>query len=147
MLDYFKPGKFEQGKAAPYGGVCGPQQAGAIVVPPQPFAAGPAVPGPAGIPTLGNANPPSTPLPPPDFGVPPSGRYIRGRTGQTGTVCVSLLPLEVSRGSDGELVINNGVTRATRIAKLLPGVSVRVDVIDDLPIPVGSFPSIGDMIP
>src|SRR5437016_12318442 len=74
MLDYFKPGKFEQGKAAPYGGVCGPQQAGAIVVPPQPFAAGPAVPGPAGIPTLGNANPPSTPLPPPDFGVPPPGR-------------------------------------------------------------------------
>jgi len=56
-------------------------------------------------------------------------------------------PLEVSRGSDGELVINNGVTRATRIAKLLPGTTIRVEVIDDLPIPVGSFPSIGDLIP
>jgi hypothetical protein len=56
-------------------------------------------------------------------------------------------PLEVSRGTDGELVINNGVTRATRIAKLLPGATVRVEVIDDLPIPVGSFPSIGDVIP
>jgi hypothetical protein len=58
-----------------------------------------------------------------------------------------LPPLEVSRGSDGELVINNGVTRATRVAKLLPGVTVRVEVIDDLPIPVASFPSIGDIIP
>jgi hypothetical protein len=56
-------------------------------------------------------------------------------------------PLEVSRGTDGELVINNGVTRATRIAKLTPGTKVRVEVIDDLPVPVGSFPSIGDTIP
>jgi len=58
-----------------------------------------------------------------------------------------MLPIEVSRGTDGLLVINNGVTRATRIAMLLPGVTVRVEVIDDLPIPVGSFPSIGDVIP
>jgi hypothetical protein len=56
-------------------------------------------------------------------------------------------PLEVSRGSDGELVINNGVTRATRVAMLLPGALVRVEVIDDLPVPVGSYPSIGDLVP
>jgi hypothetical protein len=56
-------------------------------------------------------------------------------------------PLEVSRGSDGELVINNGVTRATRVAMLLPGTLVRVEVIDDLPVPVGSYPSIGDLVP
>jgi hypothetical protein len=55
--------------------------------------------------------------------------------------------LEVSRGTDGALVINNGVTRATRIAKLCPGTTVHVEVIDDLSIPVGSFPSIGDLIP
>lgn len=55
--------------------------------------------------------------------------------------------IEVSRGTDGELVINNGVTRATRAAKLAPGSTVRVEVIDDLPIAVGSFPSIGDLIP
>jgi hypothetical protein len=58
-----------------------------------------------------------------------------------------MLPLEVSRGSDGELVINNGVTRATRVALLLPGALVRVEVIDNLPVPVGSYPSIGDLIP
>jgi hypothetical protein len=43
--------------------------------------------------------------------------------------------MQISRGTDGELVINNGVTRATRIAKLSPGTTVRVEVIDDLPIP------------
>ena len=64
-----------------------------------------------------------------------------------GTSVQGMPPLEVSRGADGEFVVNNGVTRATRIAKLLPGVPVRVEVIDDLPIPGGSFASIGDLIP
>lgn len=66
---------------------------------------------------------------------------------QFGASVQAMPPVEVSRGADGELVINNGVTRATRIAKLSPGTLVRVEVIDDLPIPVGSFPSIGDLIP
>ena len=64
-----------------------------------------------------------------------------------GTSMQGMPTLEVSRGTDGELVINNGVTRATRIAKVSPGTTVRVEVIDDLPIPVGSFPSIGDLLP
>jgi hypothetical protein len=55
--------------------------------------------------------------------------------------------LEVSRGTDGEFVINSGVTRATRVAKLLPGVLLRVEVIDDLPAPVGKLPTVGDFVP
>lgn len=55
--------------------------------------------------------------------------------------------VEVSRGTDSELMINDGVTRATRVAKLLPGTLVRVEIIDDLPVPVGKFPSIGDLLP
>jgi hypothetical protein len=55
--------------------------------------------------------------------------------------------IEASRGTDGVLVINNGVTRATRIAKLLPGTLVRVEVIDDLTIPVGTYPKVGDLVP
>lgn len=55
--------------------------------------------------------------------------------------------IEVSRGSDGAMMINNGVTRATRVAKLLPGVLVRVEVIDDYPVAVGRLPTIGDMVP
>lgn len=66
---------------------------------------------------------------------------------QFGSSTQGMPVIEVSRGTDGELVINNGVTRATRIARLSPGTTVRVEVIDDLPIPVGPFPSIGDSIP
>jgi hypothetical protein len=43
----------------------------------------------------------------------------------------------VYRGSDGALVISDGVTPATRIAKLLPGILMRVEVIGDQRIPVG----------
>src|SRR4051812_28476786 len=55
-------------------------------------------------------------------------------------------PLEVSRGSDGELVINDGVTRATRAAKYLPGTPVVVEVTGTLPVAVGGLPSVGDRI-
>ena len=66
---------------------------------------------------------------------------------QFGKSTKGMPPIEVSRGADGEFVINNGVTRATRIAKLSPGTLVTIEVIDDLSIPVASFPSIGDLIP
>ncbi len=55
--------------------------------------------------------------------------------------------VEVYRGTDGELVIYNRVTRATRVAKLLPGQSIRVEVIDDLTTPVGHLPTVGDKLP
>jgi hypothetical protein len=53
----------------------------------------------------------------------------------------------VYRGSDGGLVIFNGVTRATRVAKLLPGVMIRVEVIGNWKIPVGHYPTVGDRLP
>jgi hypothetical protein len=64
-----------------------------------------------------------------------------------GSSVAGMPPLLASRGKDGEFVISDGVTRATRVAKLLPGMPVRIEVIDDLPIPVGSYPSVGDMLP
>ena len=48
---------------------------------------------------------------------------------------------------DGELVIFNGVTRATRIAKLAPGKLVRVEVIGHIRRAGAIFPRIGDLIP
>ena len=56
-------------------------------------------------------------------------------------------PPEVYRGSDGKLMLFNGVTRATRVAKLLPGQLLRVEVIDDLATPVGHLPTIGNTLP
>ena len=56
--------------------------------------------------------------------------------------------LEVTRGANGELMINSGVTRASRIAKLLPGQTVRVDVIDDRPNwDLSKLPTVGDRLP
>ena len=55
--------------------------------------------------------------------------------------------LEVVRGIDGFLLLVNGVTRATRVAKLLPGTMVAVEVISAYPKAVGHLPSIEDMLP
>ena len=55
--------------------------------------------------------------------------------------------LEVSRGSDGELVINSGVTRATRIAKLAPGARVRVELLGRIRRACSPLPKVGDMLP
>jgi hypothetical protein len=55
-------------------------------------------------------------------------------------------PLEVKRGSDGELVIYDGVTRATRVAKYLPGTPITVEVTGQLSSPVGGLPTVGDKL-
>jgi hypothetical protein len=55
--------------------------------------------------------------------------------------------LEVYRGSDDEMMIYDGVMRATRVAKLQPGATVRVEVMRTLSRPVGHLPTIGDMLP
>src|SRR5262245_34514560 len=52
---------------------------------------------------------------------------------QFGKSTVGMLPILVTRGKDGELRIENGVTRAFRAAKLLPGQTVRVEVLETHP--------------
>ena len=63
-----------------------------------------------------------------------------------GTSAVGMPPLQVSRGNDGKLVINDGVTRATRIARYAPGTLVTVEVIDDIPANVATLPTVGDKL-
>src|SRR6187402_2893206 len=53
----------------------------------------------------------------------------------------------VNEGTDGALVIVNGVTRATRIAKLAPGRFVPVEIIARVRRPVGQLPKVGDFLP
>ena len=53
----------------------------------------------------------------------------------------------VYRAIDGELVIYDGVMRATRVAKLLPGQTVPVEVIGDLSSPGRSHPTVGERLP
>ena len=55
-------------------------------------------------------------------------------------------PLIVYEASDGVLVIYNGVTRATRIAKLAPDTKVQVEVIGQLRRAYGSEKTIGELL-
>jgi hypothetical protein len=55
-------------------------------------------------------------------------------------------PLEVKRGNDGGLVIFDGVTRATRVAKYLPGSSVVVEVTGTFPASTRNMPTVGDLL-
>lgn len=64
-----------------------------------------------------------------------------------GRTTAGMPPLEVYRGNDGELMISDGVTRATRIAKLSPGTIVRVEVLDDLRTKFGHLPTVQDRLP
>jgi hypothetical protein len=67
---------------------------------------------------------------------------------QFGNTIAGLPSLQVTRAARGELVINDGVTRASRVAKLLPGQLIRVEVIDDRPAwDVSRLPKIEDTLP
>ncbi len=64
-----------------------------------------------------------------------------------GRSALGMPPPWVYEGTDGVLMLYNGVTRATRIAKLAPGVLIRVEVIGKLPKAFAADPKIGDMLP
>jgi len=64
-----------------------------------------------------------------------------------GASSTGMPPAWVYRGSDGALVLYNGITRATRIAKLAPTTRIRVEVVGELPRPVGGYPKVGDTVP
>lgn len=57
------------------------------------------------------------------------------------------MPPGVYEGTDGVFMLYNGVTRATRIAKLAPGTRMKVEVISKLPKPFAGAPRIRDLLP
>ena len=64
-----------------------------------------------------------------------------------GASSAGMPPPWVYEGSDGILMLYNGVTRATRVAKLAPGTLIRVEVIGKLPKAFAADPMIGDLLP
>jgi hypothetical protein len=65
-----------------------------------------------------------------------------------GDSMVGMPPWLVTRGKDGNLRINDGVTRATRAAKLRPGKSITVEIIHDLPnLNVTRTPRVKERLP
>lgn len=63
-----------------------------------------------------------------------------------GTSTAGMPPVKVGRGSDGELIIYDGVTRATRIARYAAGEKIAVEVVKELTIPVGSRPTVRETL-
>jgi hypothetical protein len=85
--------------------------------------------------------------------VPPSRRQgadpakLQRQIALFGRSAAGMPPPWVYEGTDGVLVLYNGVTRATRIAKLAPGTLIRVEVVGTLPRAFAAEPSIGDILP
>lgn len=79
------------------------------------------------------------------FGADPG--KLQRQIARFGKSTVAMPAIWVYRGSDGALLVSNGVTRATRVAKLLPGETVRVEVIGTLRRPFSHLPTIGDRLP
>ena len=72
---------------------------------------------------------------------------LQRQVAQYGASTQGIPPVLVYRGTDGGLIIFDGVTRATRVAKLRPGDLVRVEVIGELLVPCTHLPTIGDQLP
>ena len=66
---------------------------------------------------------------------------------QYGPSMYGMPTLWVYRGTDGALMIFDGVTRATRVAQFLPGTLIQVEVVGELSTACGHLPTIGDYVP
>lgn len=71
---------------------------------------------------------------------------LRRQSSRYGTSVDGMPPAEVKRGIDGELVLFDGVTRATRVAKYLPGTLITVEVTGKLKGAVGHLPTVGEKL-
>src|SRR5262245_27385381 len=89
---------------------------------------------------------------PRELRVPPSRRQgadpakLQRQIALFGRSSAGMTPPWVYEAVDGVLVLYNGVTRATRIAKLAPGTTLRVEVVGRLPITCAADPKIGDLL-
>jgi hypothetical protein len=77
----------------------------------------------------------------------PDALKLQRQIARFGASSVGMPALIVYEGTDGVLVIYNGVTRATRIARFAPGTLVRVEVVGRLRKAYGPEPKIGDLLP
>src|SRR2546425_12552320 len=90
---------------------------------------------------------------PRDLRVPPSRQQgadpakLQRQIALFGRSAAGMPPPWVYEGTDGVLVLYNGVTRATRIAKVSPGTLILVEVIGKLPKAFAGEPKIGDLLP
>jgi hypothetical protein len=86
-------------------------------------------------------------LPPSRFGGADPIKLTR-QLSKHGLSTAGMPPPWVQRDPYGRLMLLDGATRATRVAKYLPGTLMRVEVTADMPDDdYSSYPTIGDTIP
>lgn len=74
-------------------------------------------------------------------------RKLQSQISRFGRSLAGMPPILAYRAADGELIIYNGVTRATRAAKLCPGQLVTVEVLGIDKRNGAMFPTVGDKLP
>jgi hypothetical protein len=90
---------------------------------------------------------------PRELRIPPSRPYgadpgkLQRQIAKFGRSAAGMQPPWVYEGTDGVLMLYNGVTRATRIAKLAPGTLITVEVIGRIPKAFAGEPKVGDKLP
>lgn len=91
---------------------------------------------------------------PGELHLPPSRRQgadpgkLTRQIAKHGSLLDGIPPVQVIRGKDGHLRINDGVTRAIRAAKLRPGALIPAEVIQNLPrLDVTRIPKVKDVLP
>jgi hypothetical protein len=72
---------------------------------------------------------------------------LQSQIARFGASTAGMPPPWVYEAADGVLVLYNGITRATRIARLSPGSTIRVEVVGKLRRAYAGEPRIGDLLP
>ena len=72
---------------------------------------------------------------------------LHDQMARCGAGVAGMPPILVFRGGDGAILIYDGATRSTRVAQLLPGRTIRVEVMRTIIKPVGHLPLLGDILP
>ncbi|HEX3150114.1 MAG TPA: hypothetical protein VHR66_18700 [Gemmataceae bacterium] len=71
---------------------------------------------------------------------------LQRQVAKHGKSTIGMPPILAYQGSDGVLEVYDGVTRATRVAKLLPGTTVVVEVVGKLKRPRAGYRRVGDTV-
>jgi hypothetical protein len=99
------------------------------------------------MPTYLDVDPATLHLPPARWQGADPGKLTR-QISRHGTSVVGMPAPLVHRDGNGRLKLMDGVTRATRVAKLLPGTLVRVEVIEEKQnADYSTYPTVGDRLP
>jgi hypothetical protein len=64
-----------------------------------------------------------------------------------GSSIAGMPPVLLLRGADDELMLYDGVTRASRIAKLIPGTLIPGEVMGKVRNKVGQYPKVKERLP